>query len=107
MFVRAVEITAKNGKGRELANVVNDKVLAVLRDQTGFVDEIALISQDNPDRMLALSFWKTREDAERYNREAFPRVNEIIRNQTEGTPQVRTFEVATSTIQKFAAGKAA
>ena len=107
MFVRAVEVTAKNGRGRELANTVNDKVLAVLRDQTGFVDEITLISQDNPDRMLALSFWKTREDAERYNREGFTRVNEIIRNQIEGTPQVRTFDVATSTVHKIAAGKAA
>ena len=107
MFVRVVEINAKNGKGRELAQTVNDKVLAVLKSHSGFVDEITLISEDNPDRMLALSFWKTSEDAERYNREGFNRVNEIIRNQIDGNPHVRTFDVATSTVHKIAAGKAA
>lgn len=107
MFVRVVEINAKNGKGRELAQTVNEKVLSLLKNHTGFVDEIVLTSEENPDRMLALSFWKTREDADRYNRESFNRVNEIIRNQIEGTPQVRTFDVATSTVHRIAAGKAA
>lgn len=107
MFVRVVEINAKNGKGRELAQTVNDKVLSLLKNHTGFVDEIILTSEGNPDRMLALSFWKTREDAERYNREGFNHVNDIIRNQIEATPQVRTFDVATSTVHRIAAGKAA
>jgi quinol monooxygenase YgiN len=107
MFTRVVEITAKTGKGKELVRTVNDQVLTILKSQPGFVDEIALVSEDNPDRLLALSFWKSREDAEKYNREGFPRVNDAIRNLTEGAPQVRTFEVVTSTIQKIAAGKAA
>lgn len=107
MFVRVVEINAKNGKGRELAHTVNDKVISVLKEHPGFVDEITLVSQENPDRMLALSFWKTREDAERYNREGFTRVNEIIRNQIESNPHVRTFDVATSTVHKIAASRAA
>ena len=107
MFTRVVEITAKTGKGKELARTVNDQILPVLRNQSGFVDEIALVSQDNPDRLLALSFWKSREDAEKYHREGFPRVNDIIRNLVEGSPEVRPFEVVTSTIQKIAAGKAA
>lgn len=107
MFTRVVEITAKTGKGKDLARTVDNQVLAILQSQPGFVDEIALVSQDNPDRLLALSFWKSREDAEKYNREGFPRVTDIIRNLMEGAPQVRTFEVVTSTIQKIAAGRAA
>jgi heme-degrading monooxygenase HmoA len=107
MFTRVVEITAKTGKGKELTRTVNDQILPILKSQPGFVDELALVSQENPDRLLALSFWKTREDAEKYNREGFPRVNDVIRNLVETTPQVHTFDVVTSTIQKIAAGKAA
>ena len=80
MFARTVEINAKTGKARELIRTVNDQVLALLKSQAGFVDEITLISQDNPDRVLAVSFWKTREEAEKYNRETFPKVNDIIRS---------------------------
>lgn len=107
MFARIVEITAKTGKGKELVRTVNDQVLTILRDQPGFVDEVTLLSHEEPDRLLALSFWKTRGDAEVYNRETFPRVNQLLRNLIEGTLQVRTFDVATSTAHNIAAGRAA
>ena len=107
MFTRIVELTTKAGKAKELTRTINDKVLAILRTQPGFVDEVTLISDQNPDRVLAMSFWDSREDAERYNREAFPKVNEIIRASIEGSPKVQTFEVEQSTAHKIAAGKAA
>jgi heme-degrading monooxygenase HmoA len=107
MFTRVVEITTKAGKARELTRTINDKVLALLRTQPGFVDEVTLISDQNPDRVLALSFWSTKEDAEKYNRETFPKVNEIIRGSIEGSPKVQTFDVEQSTVHKIAAGKAA
>ena len=107
MFTRIVEITAKSGKAGELSRTVNEKVISILRDQPGFVDEIVLVSDDNPDRVLALSFWKTRQDLEKYGREVFPRVNDVIRNLFADTPQVRTFEVTTSTVREIVGERAA
>jgi heme-degrading monooxygenase HmoA len=107
MYTRVVEVTSKPGKARELSRTISDKVLSLLKSQPGFVDEITLISDQNPDQITALSFWKSREDAERYQRETFPKVNELIRNHTEGTPQVRTFDVEHSSVHKIASGKAA
>jgi heme-degrading monooxygenase HmoA len=107
MFTRVVEINTKAGKAREFSRTLNEKVLSLLRTQPGFVDEMLLLSTDNPDRLLALSFWRTREDAEKYNREAYPKVQEIIRNVLEGEPDVQTFDVEQSTFHKIAAGKAA
>ncbi|HKF22777.1 MAG TPA: antibiotic biosynthesis monooxygenase [Candidatus Angelobacter sp.] len=107
MFTRVVEITAKAGKARELSRTINDKVLALLRSQTGFVDEVILVSDQHPDRVLAMSFWNTKDDAEKYNRETYPKVNEIIRGSIEGSPKVQTFDVEQSTVHKIAAGKAA
>ena len=107
MFTRVVEVTTKPGKARELSHTITDKVLTILKNQPGFVDEVVLISNENPDHILALSFWKTREDAEKYNREQFTNVTDLIRNFSEGKPKVQTFEVESSTIQKIAAGRAA
>ena len=107
MFTRIVEVTSKTGKGRELTRIVSEKVLAILKNQPGFLDEITLVSNEDPDRILALSFWNSKEDADKYQREQFSRVTETIRNLIEGNPVVRTFDVEQSTIHKIAAGKAA
>ena len=71
------------------------------------MDETVLASDTDPDRVLALSFWKTREDAERYNREQYPAVHEMVRHLLETEPAIRTFNVDTSTTHKIAATKAA
>ena len=107
MFTRVVSLHTKPGKARELTNTVNEKVLPLLRKQPGFVDEITLVSNTEPERILALSFWKSREDAERYNNEQFPRINEIVRPFLDTETDVETFDVDTSTVHKIALGKAA
>jgi len=107
MFTRVVEITTKTGKSHELANAINEKVLPILRQQTGFLDETVLTSDMESNRVLALSFWRTKEDAERYHKEHFPKINDMISHLVESTPVVRTFNVHTSTPHKIAAGKAA
>ena len=67
MFTRAVELTSKPGKSKELSNAINEKALPILQKQSGFVDEILLVSNTEPERVLALSFCQTRDDAERIN----------------------------------------
>ena len=107
MFTRIVEVTAKTGKTRELTTIINDKVLPILKKQVGFVDENVLVSDMEPNRVLAQSFWNSREDAERYNREQYPAVHEMVRHLLETEPAIRTFNVDSSTTHKIAASKAA
>ena len=107
MFTRVVELISKQGKARELSSTINDKIVPILKKSAGFVDEIVLVSDADSNRVLALSFWKTREDAERYQREQYNSVRETLQPLLEGEPVVRTFEVHTSTGHKITAGKAA
>jgi Antibiotic biosynthesis monooxygenase. len=107
MFTRLVEIQTKSGKARELTATVNEKVLPILKRQTGFVDEITLVSSNNPDRILALSFWQSEGDAERYSQEQFSTVTQIVNPYIQSQPTVETFNVDTSTVHKIAKGKAA
>jgi heme-degrading monooxygenase HmoA len=104
MFTRVVEVTTKSGKARELATIINDKVLPILKKQAGFMDETVLVSDIDPNRVLALSFWNTKEDAERYNRDQYPAVHDMFRHLLETEPVIRTFNVDTSTTHKIAAG---
>src|ERR1700687_3363270 len=107
MFTRVVEVNSKPGKSHELANTINEKVLPILRQQAGFIDETVLTSETEPNRVMALSFWKTKETAEPYQREQCAKLTEILSHHLESPPAVRTFNVHTSTPHRIAAGKAA
>lgn len=107
MYTRVVELTTKPGKARELCNTIDDKVLPILKKQSGFVDEAVLASDTDINRVLGISFWNSKDDAERYHREQFPKINEMFAHLLESDPTIRTFEVHTSTTHRVVAGKAA
>ena len=107
MFTRTVEVTTQSGKAKELSNTLNDKVLPILKKQAGFVNETVLASDTEPNRVLALSFWNTKEDAERYHREQYPKVHEMLKHLMDTEPTIRTFDVQTSTAHQITARKAA
>ena len=107
MYTRVVELTTKPGKARELCTTIDDKVLPILKKQAGFVDETTLASDAEENRVLALSFWNAKEDAERYHREQYPKINEMLSHLLEATPVIRTSDVHTSTTHRVTAGIAA
>ena len=107
MFTRVVEITCKSGKAKELSNTINEKVLPILKKQTGFVDEAVLVSDTESTRILGLGFWNSKEDAERYHREQYPKIQELLKPLLETEPVIRTFDVHSSTTHRIAPGKAA
>jgi quinol monooxygenase YgiN len=107
MFTRIVELTAKPGKNKLLADTINDKILPILKKQKGFVDETVFVSDKDDNRVLAQGFWNTQEDAEQYHRTEYEKVHETIRHLLESEPVIRTFDVHSSTSLRIAAGKAA
>ncbi len=107
MFTRIVEIAAKQGKTKEVAQTIQEKVLPILKKQPGFVDEIVLVSTADTNRILGMSFWQTPEDAELYRLDHYPKVQELLRPLLETIPKVNTFDVDATTTHKIALGKAA
>jgi heme-degrading monooxygenase HmoA len=105
MFSRVVAVTTKPGKAGELSKTIRDKILPILKNQPGFVDVVLLVSNTEPDQVLALSFWRTQQDAERWTHEQFPRINELISHLVESAPVSRTFNVDTFTGHNMPAGE--
>ncbi|HEV2117936.1 MAG TPA: antibiotic biosynthesis monooxygenase family protein [Terriglobales bacterium] len=107
MFARIVESTVKADKRDEMQQRLRTELLALLQKQPGFVDEVSLVSDHDPEHMVAISFWKTREDAERHHRENFSRIQDMVKPYLKGPIKVETYNVEESTIHRIAAGKAA
>jgi quinol monooxygenase YgiN len=95
MFTRMVEVYSESGKARELCNTIDERALPILKKQAGFVDETVMVSDADPNLILAISNWNRREDAERYALE-LDTVQKTIQHLLETDPTVRTFDVHTA-----------
>ena len=107
MFTRIVECHVKPEKKDELESRLRNEVLSTLQKQPGFVDLIALESEEESERLLSISFWSTKQDAERYRREEYPRILEMLKPLIKRDPKVDAFNVAHSTAHRIAADKVA
>src|SRR4029078_8731039 len=106
MFTRNVISDVKPNAATEFTNVIDNKIVPVLRKQKGFRDLISFVAPDRSEA-IAISFWDTKEEAEAYNVSGYPEVLKTLSEMVEGTPRVGLAEVATSTFQKLAAVKTA
>jgi len=105
MFVRVVEVKTKPGKAREVCDMLHEKILSTLKAQPGFVDEVVLVS--DAEGILAMSFWKTKEDAERYSRQDYGKVSDLIQHLVHKKPTIHAYDVETSTCHKISKGRVA
>ena len=106
MFSRIVVWDCKRQKIHDLRQILVNTVLPEMQRQPGFIDVIHATDLE-AGRTIAMSLWKTREDADRYGKESFGRLTEPMRPFMEHEPTVHTMEVDISTVHKIAIGKAA
>ncbi len=102
MFARTVRMQLKPNSGPEFTLMVEREIIPLLRKQQGFKDEITFVPSGGKEA-VAISLWEQKENAEAYNRGAYPEVLKAMAKVVEGTPQVQTSEVSNSTWHKIAA----
>ena len=100
MFARYVSMHLKPNTRAEFTQAIENEILPVLRKQHGFQDEIVFVSPGPGTETVAISLWDKKEDAEAYHRGSYPEVLKALAKVVDGTPEVRNFEVANSTLQK-------
>jgi len=99
MFARHVAVKLKPGTLTEFTRVMDNEILPWLRKQKGFLDTITLAVPGGRE-IVSISFWDQEKNAQVYNSTGYPEVLHILQNILAGTPQVRTFDVVSSTLQK-------
>jgi hypothetical protein len=101
MFARNISIHLKSNMLSDYTRAFDKDVLPLLRKQNGFKDEITFAGPGGVD-VTAISLWENKNDADTYNSNTYPAVLKTLARFIEGTPQVHTFDVVSSTLHKQA-----
>lgn len=96
MFVRQVTAHCKPGKFDLLNQRLDKEVIPLLKKQKGFRDELSFFDKEK-DEAVAMSFWDTRQDAELYQRDLYPKISKKMQDAIDGSPVVRSYELTNST----------
>jgi hypothetical protein len=95
MIARNVTMRLKAHSAVEFSRILETDVLPLLRNQTGFQDEISFISKSGSEA-IGISFWDTQDDADGYSHGSFPEALKSLAGVLEGSPQVHNWQMATS-----------
>lgn len=102
MYARQVSMELRPNSHADFTRRIESEILPLLRKQKGFQEEITFVNPAGKDA-FAISLWDSKESAEAYNRASFAEVTKLLSKLVEGTPRVKTYEVANSTFHKIAA----
>jgi heme-degrading monooxygenase HmoA len=78
MFARFLELNIRTEKKPELLRKMKEEILPILHKQVGYVHILALENEFEPNKPFVVTFWHTKMDIERYERETFPKVKQIL-----------------------------
>jgi len=92
----------KSGNLAEFNRILEKEVIPLLQRQKGFREEMVLTNPSGAEA-VGISIWEQKENAESYNCEKFPEVQQLLAKVLDGTAQVKTYEVSHSTVHKIAA----
>jgi heme-degrading monooxygenase HmoA len=106
MFARHVRMHLKADGRPGFVQAIDHETIPDLKKFAGFTGEIVLVSSDGREA-IGISLWDNKEHAETYNRQGYPEVLKSLEKFVEGKPELRTYEVTNSTIEKLSARKAA
>src|SRR5205823_12261275 len=102
MFARQVSMRLKPNSSKAFTDTIEKEIIPILRKQKGFRDEITFVVPGGTEA-VGVSLWDQKENAEAYDRVAYPQVLNALSKVVEGTPKVQAYEVSNSTFHNIAA----
>ena len=98
MYSHIIDLTAKPGQALELADAIRDQAIPqVIRGSQGFLEEIVLLSDNDPNRVSAISFWKSKADAEHFYATGFAKVSALLQSFLSAKPDRHEYVVGSWT----------
>ena len=102
MFARILDFELKLEKKEEFIKVMKNEILPILRKQVGFLEILPFFPEKmREDKVLTISVWTTKLDAERYEREFYPKVQAIVRPFLNTPITVKLYEIETTLCEHF------
>lgn len=107
MFARILEFVPKLEKKEEFITVVKKEVLPILKKQPGFLEILPFIPEQKEEKMISITLWMEKQYLERYERETFPKVEEILKPYLKTPITVKVYTVETQLCEHFVQALAA
>lgn len=79
MFARILEFVPKLEKKEEFTKVIKNEILPIMKKQAGFLEVLPFFPEIKTEKVLTISLWTEKKYAEVYERETFPKVQEILK----------------------------
>lgn len=105
MFAR-LDFVPTIEKKEEFINTVRNDVLPILKSQKGFLGILPFVPEiathfGRREKVITISFWAERFDAEAYEREVFPVVQEILKPYVLPSITTMGYTVETTLFEEF------
>jgi hypothetical protein len=100
MFARIVKMSLKPAHVADWNTTFENKILPTLRKEKGFQDQMTFVGPTGTE-IMSISLWDRKESAETYNAVTYPELLKTLSNMLEGSPQLKTYDVANSTFHKI------
>jgi hypothetical protein len=107
MFARTLELSVKPEKKLELIKKAKAEILPILHKQIGFVQVFALENEVELNKAFVMTLWYTKMDAERYHRETFPKIQQMLEPFLVAAPVVKLYNVEETISEKMISAVAA
>jgi hypothetical protein len=101
MFARVLDFVPKLEKKEEFIRVVKNEVLPILKKQHGFLEILPFFPEMKNEKAIIISLWVEQKDAERYHKEWFPRVEEIVKPYLTTPMTWKAYTVETTLCEHF------
>jgi heme-degrading monooxygenase HmoA len=108
MFARILNFEVKPEKKDEFVRVVKNEIVPILKKQTGFLEVLPFFPERmNEEKVVSISLWTTKSDAERYERELYPKALEILKPFLTTPVHVNYYKLETAVCEHFVEALAA
>lgn len=101
MFARILEFTPKMEKKDELIKTVRQEILPILKKQPGFLELLPFDPEVVEEKAIAITLWTEKYEAEKYVKEVFPKVEQILKPFLATPVTVRMYTVETTLCKHF------
>jgi quinol monooxygenase YgiN len=101
MFARILEFVPKLEKKEEFIRVIKNEVLPILNKQHGFLEMLPFFPEVKNEKVITISLWTEKKDAERYEREWFLKVEEILKPYLTTPVTFKYYTVETTLCEHF------
>jgi heme-degrading monooxygenase HmoA len=108
MFARILNFEVKPEKKEDLVKALKNQIVPILKKQNGFLEILPFFPEKmREEKVCAVSLWATPSDAERYERDLYPKVHDILKPFLTTTIDVKVYHLETTVCERFVESLAA